>query len=102
MGLTSSFVVIFILYLFIWCFVRRRSIKIETVLQQRSAVKANSLALKMSMFVLVHVIQFGVNNIEAFWISFDEPPAAVRQCAIIASVIGGILNGVVYFKIRKT
>jgi hypothetical protein len=38
-------------------------------------LKANSLALKMSMFVLVHVIQFGVNNIEAFWISFDEPPA---------------------------
>ena len=102
MVMTSSFVAIFALYLFMWCFVRRESQQIKTVLQQRSAVKANALALKLSMFVLVHVIQFGIHNIESFWMSFEDPPIAVRKCAIVASVIGGILNGVVYFKIRKT
>lgn len=97
-----SCVAIIVLYLVIWCYVRIQSNALKTTLQKQSAVRSNRLAFKLSLFVLIYFVQFGGNAVEGLWISIAEPPLALRYAAVVGSVTGGILNGLVYFTIRRT
>jgi hypothetical protein len=46
--------------------------------------------------VLIYFVQFGGNAVEGLWISIAEPPLALRYAAVVGSVTGGILNGLVF------
>ena len=68
---------------------------------QQSAVNSRRLALKLSLFVLVHIIQFGGNAVEGLWISIEEPPMSVRIATVLIGATGGIMNGLVFLTARK-
>ena len=84
-----------------WIYIRRQTTAMNSTFGQQSAVNARHLALKMSLYVLIHVIQFGANAIEAAWIAFEEPPIGVRYATIFIGATGGIMNGAVYLTVHK-
>ncbi|CAG2212144.1 unnamed protein product [Mytilus edulis] len=96
-----SLVLITALYLTMWIYIRRQTTAMKSYFGQQSAVNARRLALKLSLYVLIHVIQFGANVIEAAWIAFEEPPIGVRYAAIFIGATGGIMNGAVYLTVHK-
>ncbi|CAG2232361.1 unnamed protein product [Mytilus edulis] len=87
-----SFVIVITLYLIIWCYIKRQTKAINISFGQQSAVNSRRLAFKLSLFVLVHVIQFGANAIEGLWISVEEPPMGLRYASVIIGAAGGIMN----------
>ncbi|CAG2192806.1 unnamed protein product [Mytilus edulis] len=68
---------------------------------QQSAVNARRLALKLSLYVLIHVIQFGAGVVEAVWIAIEEPPIGVRYATVFIGATGGMMNGAVYLRVYK-
>ncbi|CAG2232372.1 unnamed protein product [Mytilus edulis] len=96
-----SFAIIIALYLIIWCYIKRQTRVMNESFGQQSAINSRRLAFKLSLFVLVHVIQFGVNAIEGLWISVDEPPMGLRYASIFVGATGGIMNGVVFLTVNK-
>ena len=94
--------VIIAVYLILWYQVHKTSKEIRTTLHQQSSVNSRRLAFKLSLYVVVYGIQFGGSLLEGLWVSVEEPPLVVRFIAVLLSVSGGILNGLVYLTIRKT
>lgn len=84
-----------------WCYIKRQTNTINTSFGQQSAINARRLALKLSLYVLIHIIQFGGNSVEGLWISIEEPPIGVRYATIFTGSTDGILNGVVYLLVYK-
>ncbi|CAG2252040.1 unnamed protein product [Mytilus edulis] len=101
LGILISFVIIIVLYLIMWCFIKRQTKMMNRSFGQQSAVNSRRLALKLSLFVLVHVIQFGGNAVEGLWISIEEPPMNVRYATIFIGATGGMMNGLVFLTARK-
>ena len=82
-------------------YIKRQRIAINISFGQQLAVNSRRLAFKLSLFVLVHVIQFGGNAIAGLWISVEEPPMCLRYASVIIGAAGGIMNGVVFLTVRK-
>ncbi|VDI55815.1 Hypothetical predicted protein [Mytilus galloprovincialis] len=89
------------LYISMWIYIRRQTTAMNSTFGQQSAVNARRLALNLSLYVLIHVIQFGANAIEATWIAIEEPPVGVRYATIFIGATGGIMNGAVYLTVHK-
>ncbi|VDI71061.1 Hypothetical predicted protein [Mytilus galloprovincialis] len=54
----------------------------------QSAVNERRLALKLSLYVLIHVIQFGAGVVEAAWVVIEEPPIGVRYATVFIGATG--------------
>lgn len=96
-----SVVIIAVIYLTMWINVSRQTTIISTTLKQASAVNTKRLALRLSLYIVVNVIQFGGSVVEGLWISFGEPPLVVRYVHMFAGVAAGTLNGIVYLTVRR-
>ncbi|CAG2236307.1 unnamed protein product [Mytilus edulis] len=81
--------------------VSRQTTAMNASFGQQSAVNARRLALKLSLYVLIHVIQFGAGVVEAVWIAIEEPPIGVRYATVFIGATGGMMNGVVYLTVYK-
>ncbi|CAC5386572.1 unnamed protein product [Mytilus coruscus] len=96
-----SLVIITALYIIMWIYIRRQTTAMNSSYGQRSAVNGRRLALKLSLYVLIHVIQFGAGVVEAAWIVIEEPPIGVRYATVFIGATGGIMNGAVYLQVYK-
>jgi len=97
-----SFVVIAILYLLIWRYVYKTNHDNTFMLQHQTTVNIGRLAFKLSLYVVVYVIQFGGVAIEGFIVSIRNVPHIVRVITILGSLSGGIINGIVFHQIRRS
>ncbi|CAG2231336.1 unnamed protein product [Mytilus edulis] len=96
-----SLVLITALYITMWIYIRRQTTAMNASFGQQSAVNARRLALKLSLYVLIHVIQFGAGVVEAVWIAIEEPPIGVRYATVFIGATGGMMNGAVYLTVYK-
>lgn len=84
-----------------WIYIKRQTMAMNSSFGHQSAVNGRRLAIKLSLYVLIHVIQFGAGVVEAAWVVIEEPPIDVRYATVFIGAIGGMMNGAVYLNVYK-
>lgn len=97
-----SFIIIAILYFVIWINVYKTDHDNRSTLQQQTLVNTRRLAFKLSLYVVVYSIQYGGVAVEGMLVSTTDMPKIVRIISIVGSMSGGIINGIVYEKLRRS
>ena len=97
-----SFVIIAILYFSIWISVYKTDHDNRSTLQQQTLVNTRRLAFKLSLYVVVYIIQYGGVAVEGMLVSTTDMPKIVRIISLVGSMSGGIINGIVYEKLRRS
>ncbi|XP_060067600.1 uncharacterized protein LOC132547814 [Ylistrum balloti] len=91
------------LYGFTWCRVRIESRALEASLGPtvNASARSHRVARNMFLFLIVYFIQWWPASILSILVLFPNPPVHMIYFVTTFCNIGGILNAVVYFVIRR-
>lgn len=92
-----------ILYIFICLKIYKQTKKLEVATRKEFLAKKRTLSIARhsSLLILSFLVQFGVFIVEGIWNAVETPPSWIRYIIVTIASCGGIVNGIVFYTIRK-
>ena len=92
-----------ILYIFICLKIYKQTKKLEVATRKEFLAKKRTLSIARhsSLLILSFLVQFGAFIVEGIWNAVETPPSWIRYIIVTIASCGGIVNGIVFYTIRK-
>lgn len=92
-----------ILYIFICLKIYKQTKKLEVATKKEFLAKKRTLSIARhsSLLILSFLVQFGVFIVDGIWNAVETPPSWIHYIIVAIASCGGIVNGIVFYIIRK-